>query len=96
MVWSGHRLEPGGNVALIAAAVTVAAGLLMVSNLRYHSFKGVDFRGRVPFIVIVAAVVGAAVVVIDPPRVLLLLAVTYALSGPLWWLRRRRRRLFGS
>jgi CDP-diacylglycerol--serine O-phosphatidyltransferase len=96
MVWSGHRLEPGGNVALIAAAVTVAAGLLMVSNLRYHSFKGVDFRGRVTFIVIVAAVVGAAVVVIDPPRVLLLLAVTYALSGPLWWLRRRRRRLFGS
>ncbi|MFZ5653566.1 MAG: CDP-diacylglycerol--serine O-phosphatidyltransferase [Pseudomonadota bacterium] len=90
MVWSGHELGRDPLLALIAAAVTILAGLLMVSNLRYHSLKGVDFRGRVPFVVIVAAALGAAVVVTDPPRVLLALAVIYALSGPLWWLRRRQ------
>lgn len=92
-VWSGYHLEPGGTVAVVAAAVTVLAGVLMVSNLRYHSMKGVDFRGRVPFMVIVAVAMGAAVIVIDPPRVLLGLAVGYALSGPVWWWLRWRRGL---
>ena len=90
MVWSGYRLESSASLAVAVAVVTATAGLLMVSNLRYHSMKGVDFRGRVPFMVIVAAALGAAVVVIDPPRVLLALAVVYTLSGPVFWLRRRR------
>ncbi|MFZ2209490.1 MAG: CDP-diacylglycerol--serine O-phosphatidyltransferase [Porticoccaceae bacterium] len=91
-VWSGQGLEPSGGIALTVCLMTAAAGLLMVTNFRYHSMKGVDFRGRVPFIVIVAAVIGAALVVIDPPRVLLAIFFVYALSGPGLWLWRRHRR----
>lgn len=92
LVWSGYDVEPSGSVALIVGLVTAGAGLLMVTNFRYHSMKSVDFRGRVPFIVIVGTAIGAALVAIDPPRVLLAIFFGYALSGPALWLWRRRRR----
>jgi CDP-diacylglycerol--serine O-phosphatidyltransferase len=74
-------------------AVTVAAALLMVSRVRYNSFKGARGpRGeRVPFFAIVVVVALLIALVIDPPKVLLAAAVLYALSGPFGWLWRRRR-----
>ena len=77
----------------VAAGVTVAAGLLMVSRLRYNSFKGSGSGAkgeRVPFAAIVIAVAVIIALVIDPPRMLFAAAVLYALSGPVLWLRRRR------
>jgi len=86
MVWVGHDVEPSTATALLAFIVTAVAGLLMVVNCRYHSLKGFDFKGHVPFVTFLAVVVGMVVVTIDPPRVLLSLALAYALSGPLFWL----------
>ena len=85
MVWSGYDVEPTTQSALIAAAVTAFSGLMMVSNFRYHSLKGVDLKGRVPFVVIFAVVMALIVVTIDPPRILFLLALAYSLSAPLAW-----------
>ena len=85
----GPALDAGNHVAV---GVTVAAALLMVSRIRYNSFKGA--RGpqgdRVPFFAIVVIVAVLIALVIDPPKVLLGAASLYALSGPATWLRRRR------
>jgi CDP-diacylglycerol--serine O-phosphatidyltransferase len=73
--------------------VTVVAALLMVSRIRYSSFKGSGSgpkAERVPFFVIVIALVLLIALVIDPPKMLLAAAALYALSGPALWLRRRR------
>jgi len=77
-----------GSLAWLAGLITVACGLLMVSNLRYHSFKQVDFHGKVPFIVVVGVMIFFAVVLTEPPLVLCGLFVAYALSGPVLWLAR--------
>ena len=83
-VWVGaiYGLDPN-SVVWGAAVLTPLVGLLMVSNFRYNSFKEVDFRGRVPFVVIVVAMLGFAVLFVHPPLVLFLLSIGYALSGPL-------------
>jgi CDP-diacylglycerol--serine O-phosphatidyltransferase len=85
MVWSGYDIEPTTELALIAAVVTAFSGLMMVSGFRYHSLKGVDLKGRVPFVVIFSVVMALIIVTIDPPRILFLLALAYALSAPLVW-----------
>ena len=86
MVWSGFDAEPSTELALLAALVTAVAGLLMVSNLRYRSLKGLDLKGKVPFVVIFGIAMALVIILIDPPRILFLLAVVYSLSGPLEWL----------
>ncbi len=45
---------PGREISLVALFITVVAGGLMVSNVRYRSFKDLDLRGRVPFVAILA------------------------------------------
>lgn len=86
MVWSGYDVEPTTQAALIVALVTACSGLLMVSNFRYHSLKGLDLKGKVPFFVILAVVMALIIVTIDPPRILLLSALIYAFSAPALWL----------
>lgn len=83
MVWTGHEAPVSDGLAVIALIVTSLAGILMVASVRYHSLKGIDFKGRVPFMAIFAAVMVVSIVLIDPPRVLLVMAIIYALSGPL-------------
>lgn len=90
IVWSGHSGEVAAPTATVAALVTAIAGLLMVSNVRYYSFKDIDFRGRVPFVVMLLVVGVFVVVSLNPPVVLLCMSVTYGLSGPVVWLWRRR------
>jgi len=83
MAWSGFDAEIGPGTALLCGMVTLAVALLMVSNVRYQSMKGIDFKGRVPFVFIIVTVLLFTVITIDPPRVLLLIGILYAASGPL-------------
>lgn len=85
-VWLWHDAVPPYEVSVLVAVITVMVGLLMVSNVRYTSFKGFNLRGRVPFVVMLAALLIFIVIVIDPPSVLLLMACVYCLSGPAMWL----------
>ncbi|MFC4726821.1 CDP-diacylglycerol--serine O-phosphatidyltransferase [Coralloluteibacterium thermophilus] len=94
-VWSfadGRLGVTGDEMRWVALAVTVVCGLLMVSRLRYFSFKAAP-RDRVPFVVLLGVLLVIVILVIDLPRVLLAIGIAYALSGPLHalWLRRRRR-----
>ena len=65
----------------MAFAVTLYAGLTMVTNIPFYSFKDVNFRRTVPFIVVVAIALGLAVITIHPPIVLFAIFVIYGTSG---------------
>ena len=92
-VWLCHALGYlGEDLRYVALGVTVTAALLMVSRVRYSSFKGGARHDRVPFLAILAALVVLVAVAIDPPAVLLLACATYAASGPVAWLVRKARR----
>ena len=94
MVWVFHDLEVlGRNVQMPALFLTFAAGLLMVSNISFYSFKDFDLRNRVPFVAVLAIVLLFALTTIDPPKVLFGVFLLYALSGPLLWAWRRYRKL---
>jgi CDP-diacylglycerol---serine O-phosphatidyltransferase len=92
MVWIGHDTTPSTPTAVLATVITSVAGLLMVSNLKYKSLKGLDLKGKVPFVVILAAVMLVVIVSIDPPGILLMMAMAYALSAPVLWVLRYFRR----
>lgn len=92
MVWSGFDVDMAGRPSVLAGLITAGLGLLMVSNVKYNSFKSVDFKGRVPFVVMLAVVLVFGVVTIDPPRILLALFAGYALSGPAVWFWRARKK----
>jgi CDP-diacylglycerol--serine O-phosphatidyltransferase len=70
------------GMAVLAAIVTALTGFLMVLNVPYHSFKGLDLRGRVPFVVMIVIILLFGLVMSDPPRILLASFLIYALSGP--------------
>lgn len=90
--WSDGNMPT--EAAVVIAVLTMMTGFLMVANFRYNSFKGLNLRGRVPFVVIFLVVLAFALVTVDPPRILLAAFLLYALSGPvmqcwLWWRRDR-------
>jgi phosphatidylserine synthase len=62
----------------------------MISNYRYYSFKELNFKGTVPYIVFVFAVVLLVLIAQNPHEVLLSMAIIYAASGPICWLYRRQ------
>jgi CDP-diacylglycerol--serine O-phosphatidyltransferase len=73
------RTLPG--MVWLAFAFTLYAGLTMVTNIPFYSFKDVNFRKTVPFIAIVAIALGMSVITIHPPIVLFGIFVLYGLSG---------------
>ena len=68
-------------LAWTAFGVTLYAGLSMVTNAPFYSFKVVGGRRTVPFIVLVAIAVGIALVALDPARALFGIFCIYGLSG---------------
>ena len=71
----------GNEVRWITFALTLYAGLTMVTNVPFYSFKDVSLKRSVPFAVIVLIALGIAVINIDPPTVMFGLFVIYGLSG---------------
>lgn len=87
-VWLGSEMGyTPGNLPVffvfVMAFLTAAVGFLMVLNVRYHSFKGIDFSSRVSVIALFVFMLLLVLIASDPPRVLFIIALTYALSGPL-------------
>lgn len=71
----------GAEVRWIACALVILAGITMVTNVRFYSFKDVNLRRSVPFIFVVAIALGFAVISYDTPVALFGLFVIYFLSG---------------
>ncbi|MCL2524137.1 MAG: CDP-diacylglycerol--serine O-phosphatidyltransferase [Betaproteobacteria bacterium] len=71
----------GHDVRWLACALTIFAGLTMISNIRYYSFKDVNLKKSVPFFVIAAIALGFALVAYSPEIALFAFFVIYGLSG---------------
>jgi CDP-diacylglycerol--serine O-phosphatidyltransferase len=95
LVWfSEDNGLTGADMWVTGSILTVVMGLLMVSKIRYYSFKEIDFRGRVPFVALVFAVLILVVISSHPPSVLFFGFLIYVISGPvvtLYQVRQRRR-----
>ena len=76
----------------VAAFLTLYAGITMVTNAPFHSFKDINLRRSVPFTVMLLIVLGFVLISTDPPIVLFLLFVGYGLSGYVLWLLRWRQK----
>jgi CDP-diacylglycerol--serine O-phosphatidyltransferase len=74
----------------VALPLTFACGILMVSTVRYHSFKDLDLKGKVPFVVLLIIVLVIALIANDPPIILFAGFFIYALSGPVMTLLKLR------
>ena len=86
-VWvASDRAFTGQELQWVAAVLTVFAGLSMVSNLRFYSFKDFNLRKSVPFIAIFLLAMFFVLISSYPAGVLFLLFMGYALSGYVLWL----------
>lgn len=82
LIWSIDQYELDGiSMHIFTAVLTIFISLLMVSNLRYYSFKDIDLKNKVPFIVILLIVLSLVLVSVDPPLILLITSFGYALSA---------------
>lgn len=91
MIWMLNDLDVSGKAIQIPALImTIGAGLLMVSNVKYNSFKDFDLKNKVPHLAILGVVLAFAFVQVDPPKVLFSVFLVYSLSGPVIWLRDKR------
>ena len=73
--------------------LTVFLAILMVSNIRYHSFKEVDMKNKVPFMYVPAVIIIFAFFSLDPPKLLFLAFLLYMFSGivmTLWRVRKHQ------
>ena len=75
--WVGFRygIEVTGLLPYFFALLTIFAGLLMISNYRYSSFKELDFVGTVPYMVFVFTIVLLVLIVQNPPVVFLAVSI---------------------
>jgi CDP-diacylglycerol--serine O-phosphatidyltransferase len=90
------------TVTVLTAILTVFASLLMVSNVRYHSFKQLDFKGKVPFLYVLLMVILFMAIAVNPSCILFTTSLAYASSGPFQTLlavqaiRKKRRKILKS
>jgi len=82
----------GLSVPYLACAVTVFAGISMVSSVFFYSGKDFNLRRSVPFAAAIALIVVLLFVSSYPPGVLFGVFVCYALSGYVMTLVRRLRK----
>ena len=92
MIWVFNDYQvKGGDVRWIAAALTVYAGITMVSNVKFYSGKDINLRRAVPFWVVIVMVLVLLLISIEPSHVLWGVMVAYGLSGYVMWVVQRWR-----
>ncbi|MBF6058821.1 MULTISPECIES: CDP-diacylglycerol--serine O-phosphatidyltransferase [Thiomicrorhabdus] len=68
---------------VLAMVLTVFAGVMMVSNTRFHSFKELNVKDKVPFVTLLIVVLVFVVITIKPAMILFGIFFVYAFSGPI-------------
>ena len=81
----------GESLSWASAVLTLGASILMVTNIKFYSFKDFDAKNKIPFVALVLLLLGFVLIYFDPPRVLFLMTFSYVASGPVGWLLRRRK-----
>lgn len=81
-IWLATETQlKGAELAWPMFALVLYAGLTMVTNVPFYSFKDVHFKQSVPFIFVVAIALVIAVIALEPATILSLLFVCYGISG---------------
>lgn len=81
-VWATHGYEQSMALTLLTMVVVACSGVLMVSNVKYYSFKEFDMKKSVPFTALLVMVLVFAVIALEPSLVLFGAFMIYVLSGP--------------
>jgi len=84
MVWTKQSIgvtDYDQYVTLVSWVILVGAGVLMVSNVRYYSFKDINLKGRSSFKFLLIATLILIVVTVWPSAILFVFFLAYALSG---------------
>ncbi len=71
----------GETLRYVSLAITLVAGLLMVSRIRYYSFKTLPFKESVPFVWILILVFIFVLLALVPAKALFVVFFGYAISG---------------
>ncbi|MBA6327957.1 CDP-diacylglycerol--serine O-phosphatidyltransferase [Colwellia sp. MB02u-6] len=88
LIWVGSEYKINGqDYGYFVGIITIILGLLMVSNFRYNSFKEVDWKGKVNFVVVLLIVLAFVVIASSPENILLIIFALYACSGPVTTIR---------
>lgn len=92
-IWSLEEFGVAGtDMTWLMVVLVPLIGLMMVSPVRYFSFKDISAQRRIPFFALLAIVLVFSLIALDPARVLLGFALTYALHGPVMELGRLLKR----
>lgn len=88
LVWVSDDLglRREDTVRAVACVVTLFAGLTMVSNVPFYSFKDINLRRSVPFWAILLIVLAMILISSNPPVILFLGFVAYSISGYAYWI----------
>jgi CDP-diacylglycerol--serine O-phosphatidyltransferase len=87
--WSYSR------ISILTAFVAASLAILMVSNVRYYSFKQIDFKGKVPFLYVLLVVILFVAIAANPSWVMFITFAIYVCSGPcqtLWAIQQMRKK----
>ena len=79
----------GEQMSYLAFIMTIGAGILMVSNVKYRSFKDLDLKNKVPFVTILIMVLIFTTIVYQPSFILFSIFALYTLSGLFGYLLRK-------
>jgi len=99
LIWTVTELEAmelvswrGPDLALLGWLITVYAGLTMVSNAPFYSFKTMNPRRRVSFMTAFTLMLGFGLVSLEPSLLLFLFFLGYGVSGRVYavWLRSKK------
>ncbi len=84
MVWTKQSIgvtDYDQYLTLVSWVILVGAGVLMVSNIRYYSFKEINLKGRSSFKLLLIATLIIIVTTLWPSAILFVFFFAYALSG---------------
>jgi len=71
-----------GAEPIVALVLTLFTGLMMVSNVRFSSFKELNLKDKVPFLTLLVVVLVLVIITIKPALFLFIIFMAYAFSGP--------------
>ncbi|AEF55606.1 CDP-diacylglycerol--serine O-phosphatidyltransferase [Marinomonas posidonica] len=82
VIWAANESGISGEaLSTLMALLVPVVGLLMVSNVKYRSFKDLNLKGRVPFVVLLMAVLVLVLIALEPSLVLMSVFCLYGLWG---------------
>ncbi|WP_373740836.1 CDP-diacylglycerol--serine O-phosphatidyltransferase [Neisseria sp.] len=81
LIWVNHSYERFPAVEWFCLGITLFAGVSMIVQIPFWSFKEINIRRKVPFFTMILVVFGLLAVSMQPEPVLFLLFFIYSLSG---------------